>query len=77
MEIRQFLVLVGHGHACEVLPVPDSLEVATYQEQVDFIVVLSFEFGYLGVDSVEFPMTAAFYRNLELTIRIQCNALDI
>lgn len=64
MELAQLLILVGHGHALQVANVSYCLEVATDNEEVDFVVVSLFKGGNLTVDGVERAVTTSFDRDL-------------
>ncbi len=64
MELAQLLILVGHGHALQVASVSYCLEVATDDEEVDFVVVSLFKGGNLTVDGVERAVAAPFDRDL-------------
>ena len=65
VEIAQVAVLHRHGHALQVLMVPDGLEVSAYEEKVDDVVVLMLERLDVLIDGVELAMTTAFDGDLE------------
>lgn len=68
MEVTHALVLFRHCHRLEVALISDSLEVATDQEQIYFVLLLCFQILNVTVNCVKLPMTAAFYGNLDSTL---------
>lgn len=64
MKILELFIFVGDGHASKIWMMANSLEVATYEEQVDFIMMLGFKARYLRVDGVELAVAASFDRDL-------------
>jgi hypothetical protein len=59
VEAAELLVLVWDGHGREVLHVPDGLEVAADEEEVDGVGVLALERADALVDRVELAVAAA------------------
>jgi hypothetical protein len=59
VEAAELLVLFRDGHGCEVLHVPDGLEVAADEEEVEGVGVLALERADALVDRVELAVAAA------------------
>lgn len=70
MEATELLVFLGHGHALEVLVVANGLEIAAYEEEVDFVLVPGLELCDVAVDGVELAVAASLYGNLRELISV-------
>jgi hypothetical protein len=67
VEVTHLLVFLRYRHRLEVAIVSDGLEITANQEQVYLVFLLCFEILNVTVYRVKFPMTAAFYGNLDGT----------
>jgi cephalosporin-C deacetylase-like acetyl esterase len=65
MKLSQFPILLRYRHALQVLVVPDGLEIATYQKQIDVVMVRFLQYSDVMVYGIQLAMTAAFDGNLE------------
>ena len=64
IKLPQILILIRHGHALQVLMVPNGLEITAYQQAVDFIAVCLFKMRDSGIDLVEMPVAATLHCDL-------------
>ena len=65
MEVTHPLVLLRHGHCLEVMVIANGLKIATYQEQIYFVLFLGLQPLNMTVNCVKLAMTAAFNGNLK------------
>jgi hypothetical protein len=65
MKLPQLPVFLRYGHALQILVIPYGLEVPAYQQQIDLVLVLFLQLRDVGVDRIQFAVTAAFNRDLE------------
>jgi len=65
VEVTHSFVLLRHGHCLEVIFIADSFKIATYQEQIYFVLFLCLQLLNVAVNCVKFAMTAAFNGNLK------------
>lgn len=65
MEVTHSFVLLRHGHCLKVIFIANSFKIATYQEQIYFVLFLGLQLLNVAVNCIKFAMTAAFNGNLQ------------
>lgn len=66
VKTAELAELIRYRHTFQVLVVPYRLKIPTYQEQIDFVVVLRLETSDMLVNRVQLPMATSF--NCDLVI---------
>jgi len=57
VKLHQLLIFVGNSHTLQILMISYSLEIATYQQEVDFVLFPFLQLPNVIVNGVELSMT--------------------
>jgi hypothetical protein len=64
VKIPNRFVFIRNGHAFKITLIPDSLKIAAYQKQIDFVAVSVFELANMTVNIRQLAVAAALDSNL-------------
>lgn len=64
IEITKLSILLRYSHALQIAVIPNGLEVTTYKQQVDLVVIPVFQRLDLLVDGIKCAVATSFYSNL-------------